>query len=87
MVLRELLGNARRRSIRDLIGNYLPTDRNELVEHHYETLGFSLVERKADGQTVWTLSTDVEAPESVPMEVQRIGFDPESSYQMSEATG
>jgi FkbH-like protein len=87
MVLRELLGNARRRGIRNLIGTYLPTDRNKLVEHHYETQGFSLVERKGNGQTVWTLSTDAEAPESAPMEVQRIGFDSESSYEMSEATG
>jgi FkbH-like protein len=87
MVLRELVSNARRRGIRNLIGNYLPTDRNKLVEHHYETLGFSLVDRREDGQTVWTLSTEAEAPESVPMEVQRIGFDSESSYEMSEANG
>ena len=74
MALREILRHARCRGIRSLIGVYVPTARNKLVERHYETLGFVLTEITPDGQSRWTLSVDGAEPEAAPMTVRISGF-------------
>ncbi|MDQ7250221.1 HAD-IIIC family phosphatase [Dongia sedimenti] len=72
--LQEILFQARQHEIDTLIGTYRPTERNNLVEKHYEKLGFTLLERKDDGTTVWQLSV-AETPEvELPMQVRRLGF-------------
>jgi len=73
MMLRELLESARAEGIRTLIGRYLPTERNALVKDHYADLGFTLLERKADGETVWSLGTSASC-KNVPITVTRKGF-------------
>ncbi len=70
MVLREMLLTARGRGIERLIGTYKPTARNDMVKDHYEKLGFTLVESKDDGETVWAMDTSVEV-EAAPMTVRR----------------
>jgi FkbH-like protein len=70
-LLAELVAAARGRGIRRLVGEYLPTARNKLVEDHYARLGFEEVERQPDGTTRWQLQvTDVTAP-ALPMQVRR----------------
>jgi FkbH-like protein len=73
MVLRELIAQARTRSVRRLIGVYVPTARNGMVRDHYPKLGFAALGEDSSGTTTWELDTAVEiAP--APMSVERIGF-------------
>ena len=74
MVLRELMGRASERNIRTLIGFYLPTDRNKIVEQHYAKLGFTLEDRGPDGSTRWRLAVAAAPPEAVPMTVRHVGI-------------
>ena len=75
MVLRELLEHARNRGVHRLVGAYLPTHRNKLVERHYPNLGFSLVEQHDDGSTVWDLDVAHADVPAAPMVVRSLGFD------------
>ena len=75
MVLRELLAHASRIGAQRLRGVFIPTERNKLVEDHYEKLGFASISRAEDGASVWSLeiaSADVTA---APMLVRRVGFE------------
>jgi FkbH-like protein len=74
MALREVLRHARCRGIRNLIGVYIPSARNQLVERHYETLGFVRTELTADGRSHWKLPVDGPEPEAAPMTVRISGF-------------
>ena len=74
-VLAELAEQARARGIARLVGRYLPTEKNKLVEAHYENLGFTLLQRGDDGSSSWQL--DVSAPPAgvtLPMHIERLGF-------------
>jgi FkbH-like protein len=74
MVLHELLRHARANGAREIAGTFIPTDRNGLVLDHYEKLGFELVDRSADGTTIWRLPVDGALPPPPPMRVRRVGF-------------
>jgi FkbH-like protein len=52
---------------RDVIGRYLPTAKNALVQNHYSKLGFVGDDR--DGDAVWRLSLDGFTPTPSLMEV------------------
>lgn len=71
-VLAEILKQARARGVTTLIGEYRPTERNDLVREHYGRLGFKEIERSAEGATRWELSTSVRIEEA-PMTVQYDG--------------
>lgn len=68
-VLAEILKQARARGVTTLIGEYRPTDRNDMVREHYGRLGFKEIERSAQGASRWELSTSVKIEET-PMTVQ-----------------
>jgi FkbH-like protein len=72
--LQEILFHARRAGINSLIGTYRPTERNSLVEKHYEKLGFTSLETKADGTTVWQLEVAAMPEIELPMKIRRLGF-------------
>jgi FkbH-like protein len=72
--LQEILFQARRAGIESLIGTYRPTERNSLVEKHYEKLGFALLEKKEDGTTLWRLDVASAAEVDLPMKIRRLGF-------------
>jgi FkbH-like protein len=72
--LHEILFQARRHGIETLIGTYRPTERNSLVEKHYEKLGFACLEKKADGTTVWQLNVAATPEIVLPMQIRRQGF-------------
>lgn len=74
MVLREMLDQANLHGISRLIGIYRPTDRNNLVEHHYLKLGFTMLEQVTDGTTVWALDVSGTSIEAAPMVVRSLGF-------------
>ncbi len=74
-VLQELVAQACARGIERLIGTYLPTEKNKLVEAHYAKLGFTLLDKRADASTVWELRTASAPTVAVPMHIERIGFE------------
>lgn len=59
-VLCEILAQARQRGITRLVGEYIPSERNMMVQKHYQKLGFAQVGEEPNGTTLWELSTDVE---------------------------
>ncbi len=44
-VLQDIVTHAKQAGVRKLIGIYIPTDRNALVRHNYEKLGFTQFEQ------------------------------------------
>jgi FkbH-like protein len=74
MVLLEVVQHARRRGIRKLKGRYIPTGRNNLVEHHYAKLGFTQTRQEDDGTTLWELDVNGASVETAPMVVHNVGF-------------
>ena len=70
-VLQEILSHARRAAVGRIIGVYRPTERNGLVKDHYAKLGFRLVDREADGSTIWELVVADAPAEDVPLEIRR----------------
>ena len=77
-VLQELAAQARERGVRRLIGRYLPTEKNKLVEDHYAKLGFALLDAQDGGATRWALSVDDVPAASLPIAIQRAGFAPQA---------
>jgi FkbH-like protein len=73
-VLQELLTQARTRGIRRLVGRYLPTEKNKLVEDHYAKLGFTLLARQPDGASSWELEVESAPTADLPIAVHRSGF-------------
>jgi FkbH-like protein len=71
MVLKEVVREARRRGVGELIGVYRPTDRNGLVADHYRKLGFEPAPAEGD-ETHWRLATDIDLGADV-MRVVRPG--------------
>jgi FkbH-like protein len=67
-VLDELVDVAKAAGVEQLIGRYIPTDRNDLVAKHYERLGFEEIEENPDGRTTWRLSLADYEPSDAPIE-------------------
>ncbi|MBT3068517.1 HAD family hydrolase [Rhodoferax sp. U11-2br] len=57
-VLAELVIAALQQGVSRLIGIYLPSGRNQLVEKHYPKLGFKPLDRHPDGSSTWALDID-----------------------------
>ena len=73
-VLCEIIDHARRRAVDGLIGEYIPTDRNAMVQKHYQKLGFTFVSEDGTGRSLWSLETKVEKTRP-QMRVTREGFE------------
>ena len=56
LLLNEVVAAAKARGVSRIIGTHIPSDRNALVEHHYEDLGFSEAGER-DGIRTWILET------------------------------
>jgi FkbH-like protein len=61
---------ARRRGARKLIGEYLPTKKNDMVREFYAKLGFDQTEISTDGSTRWELDLDRFTPFADFMSIQ-----------------
>jgi FkbH-like protein len=68
-VLCEILSQARAHGVTRLVGEFIPTDRNMMVQKHYQKLGFDLAAQDANGTTLWEISTDVDKS-APPMRVR-----------------
>lgn len=69
-VLAYVAAAARREGAVRLVGDYLPTPKNGLVERHFEKLGFTLVETLEGGGTRWALELANYAVPDLPMQVE-----------------
>jgi FkbH-like protein len=47
---------AQNRGLKNILGEYVPTAKNDLVRNHYADLGFEKVESTPEGHTIWRLS-------------------------------
>ena len=56
--LNTMLEEARRRGYKKIIGEYLPTLKNQMVREHYDQLGFIKTDEKADGAKRYELNVD-----------------------------
>jgi FkbH-like protein len=72
-VLAEAVAAAKAAGAQRLIGEYLPTPKNGLVEQHYAKLGFALIGELPDGGTRWALDlADYQAPD-LPLVIEHSG--------------
>jgi FkbH-like protein len=71
MVLREILTHAKTEGVQKLVGTYIPTDRNKLVEELYPKLGFQLVGKQGIASH-FELDVDSASVPEAPMRVKRI---------------
>ncbi|MBB5315606.1 HAD-IIIC family phosphatase [Tunturibacter empetritectus] len=74
-VLREILKHAEGNGIEELIGIYKPTDRNQMVEGHYRSLGFEQIGSEPDGSTTWKLLVQEASVVETAMLVRSTGFE------------
>ena len=70
MVLNEILKHAGANNIDRLLGIYIPSARNQMVENHYPLLGFESVDRQPDGSTRWSLQVLGAEVKKAPMSVK-----------------
>ncbi len=69
-ILMETATHAKAAGVRYLIGEYIPTEKNGMVELHYEKLGFRRLGQGDSGRTDWVLDlSSYEAPE-LPAEIK-----------------
>jgi FkbH-like protein len=54
--LAHLVAAARNAGARELRGRYIPSRKNGMVADHYKKLGFTLLESRDEGQTLWRLT-------------------------------
>ena len=62
-----IAAKAKEMKIASLVGTYIPTDKNRLVENHYGTLGFVKSASGPDGKTFWELDLATYQPLAFPM--------------------
>jgi FkbH-like protein len=53
-----LASAARRLGVRELIGEFIPTERNQMVKDHYRKLGFAPLDEAPNGQENWHLDLE-----------------------------
>ena len=62
-----IAAKAKEMKIASLVGTYIPTDKNRLVENHYGTLGCVKSASGPDGKTFWELNLATYQPPAFPM--------------------
>ena len=70
-VLAEVAAAARAEGARTLIGHYIPTKKNKLVEEHFAKLGFTCTARHDDGATDWRLELADYSEPDLPIRICR----------------
>jgi FkbH-like protein len=68
-VLHEIVTHARDAGAKVIVGRFIPTERNQLVRDHYQSLGFELIDEKPAGETVWHLNIAAYEAKPLPMKV------------------
>jgi len=68
--LAHLAAAAKAEGARRLAGRYAPSPKNRMVASHYEALGFTLVEARPDGETLWWLDLATYVAPNLPMTIR-----------------
>jgi FkbH-like protein len=55
LLLNNVVAAASRRGLKRVIGEYIPTPKNDLVREHYRALGFIQIDGETPGHTYWEL--------------------------------
>lgn len=66
--LNTMVEEARRLGYNKIIGEYLPTQKNQMVREHYDQLGFTKVDENADGVKRYELNVDDYQPKECYIE-------------------
>lgn len=74
-VLREVVAAARGEGAQRLLGDYLPSPKNRMVEDHFEKLGFRLLEELPGGGRRWSLELADYVEPVLPMRLTTV-FEP-----------
>lgn len=53
-----LVAQCQARGVKEILGQYRPTEKNAIVADHFEKLGFQLVHRQASGVATWRMLLD-----------------------------
>lgn len=69
-VLTTLVDLARAQEATTLIGNYVPSTKNRIVQDHYKKLGFKLTSASESGATVWRLDLNAYTEPELPMHIE-----------------
>jgi len=69
-VLAEVVRAARQEGVTELVGQYIPSPKNRMVEKHFEKLGFT-PSGEADGVTTWTLDVGAYDYPDLPVTIVR----------------
>jgi len=69
-VLSEVVRAAREAGVTQLVGEFIPSPKNKMVEKHYQKLGFTLLEDK-DGHTTWGLDVAAYEHPDLPVAIVR----------------
>ena len=70
-----VVAQAKQLGASELIGEYRPTAKNGMVRNHYERLGFTRVEERADGTTTWSLDLSNFVPQPTFIDSQPTSTD------------
>jgi FkbH-like protein len=74
-VLNELIASAQQRGIRSIVGTYIATERNGMVQEHYSRLGFE-PRVQTPARSTWSLDVQHYAPRLVPIAVTSTSSSP-----------
>jgi FkbH-like protein len=58
LLLNNVVAAASRGGVKRVIGEYIPTPKNDLVREHYRALGFNQIDGEMPGHTYWELRID-----------------------------
>ena len=70
-MLDELVRRCREKDIKKIIGYYYKTAKNNMVAELYRSFGFDLCEKKENGDSIWSLSTDQYEYKNKVIEIER----------------
>jgi len=70
--LAHLVAAARDEGAERIIGLYIPSAKNRMVEDHYEKLGFAREGDLAEGGTRWVLAIEAYSPPELPMRIDAV---------------
>ncbi len=68
-MLDQVVKRAASRGVKTLTGYYYPTAKNRMVKEFYGRMGFTLIEEKEDGSSIWEMDTDSYKPKNTVIQI------------------
>lgn len=70
-ILKEIIRESKKHGVCKLIGMYIPSAKNGLVEEHYTNVGFQYISTSESLSTMWELDLRNYVPQFIPMQIVR----------------